>query len=213
MIADLAPAWLICSSLVLPDSCSFPACSARGCALPSGSSALLRARTAPESLMLGQLLYPCPAPGSWIIPAGSRAELPRSRRSPGIAKWSPWSWGCSSGRFRSEGSGARRFPGCGMAAEGRGNLINKSGDFASPALLPHAWRLKGGIESSQLGGCCRCGAGPLPGVLPAAEFRWEEMGRRHPADNAPLEVSSADVLPPHQHSRSALRLLPSCPAL
>lgn len=191
--------------------------------MPSGSSALPGAGTAAESLMLRQLRaalsLSCPeSPAAPREPSGMgdgpslQAEPSGSCQSPGTATLSPW--GCSSSRLRSEGSAARRFPaspGCGMAlaAEGRGDFIHKSRDFPSPALLPHCRRLKGGIESS--GAAADVERGRSRECFQQQNSDGRKWAGDTPQTKPLWEGSSADALPPHQHSRSSMRLLPSAP--
>lgn len=96
-----------------------------------------------------------------------------------------------------------------VAAEGRGNFINKSRGFASPALLPPPRRLKGGIESSQLGGCCRCGAGPLPGSASSSRIPTGGNGPATPR----RQCSIGSVLCRCASSSSALAILIEAPSL
>lgn len=201
------PAWLICSSLVLPDSSSFPARSARCPAPPM----LQQLRAA--------LCLSCPhSPGAPRAPSGM-GDGSSLQAEPSGSCQSPWRCqieflGLLLQQIPSEGSSARRFPacpGCGMAlaAEGRGDLIPKSRDFPSPALLPRSRRLKGGIESS--GAAADVERGRSRECFQQQNSDGRKWAGDTPQTKPLWEGSSADALPPHQHSRSSMRLLPSAP--
>lgn len=128
------PAWLICSSLVLPDSSSFPARSARcpRAAPLCRERARLRHRRCSSSSVL---LSACPArtarelrghPLEWGMDPPCRQSPPGAARAPGAAKSSPW--GCSSNRFRARGA----LPGASRPVRGAGwRWLRKGGGISS----------------------------------------------------------------------------------
>lgn len=79
----------------------------------------------------------------------------------------------------------------------------------TPPLSSHYWHLKARIHISSELWCCVQMWSCVSGVLPPAEFRWEEMGWRHPADNNLLE----SILCRCAFSSSALIIINKIPSL